>query len=93
MPGSADDVQSNSDDRKNEAETTGPTPVDLRVTCGGVDLGTPTETELPDTPLEPGAVAAAQEAEAALGGEAELFPVYVGCGFAERLTTSPIRSG
>lgn len=47
----------------------------LRVTCGDVDLGTPAEVRLPDTPLDDEATAALNGAAKVLAGE-ELISLY-----------------
>jgi hypothetical protein len=63
----------------NEPIAGGPTAPDaetLRVACGNVDLGTPANVVLPETPMDDSAVAAVEEAMAAIGGEAELFSFY-----------------
>lgn len=50
-------------------DTSPPSPDDLRVFCGNVDLGTPAAMELPDTPLDDEATAVLNEVEQEIGEE------------------------
>ncbi|MGI9610125.1 MAG: hypothetical protein ACR2NL_07500 [Acidimicrobiia bacterium] len=48
----------------------------LRVSCGRVELGSPADVQLPDTPLNEAAAAALGEALGVIGGDAEMFSMY-----------------